>query len=311
MKPQQPTVLVVGATGYLGGHLIRAFHQAGYTVHALARNTDRLKQLSDYIDTVHVGEATKPKSLRGICKNVDLVVSALGITRQRDGLSYLDVDYQANRNVLNEALREGVKRFAYVHVLNADKMPRVAMAAAKAKFARELDEAPIQSTVICPSGFYSDLAEILTMAEKGRVYLFGDGEARISPIDGADLATACINAVEQSRKWVNVGGPETLSQNDIASLAFATVGLRPRVTYIPMALARFAIRLAKLMGFDARVGALDFFLTASTLDMTAPPYGTIALAQDYAKRSGRSSNTPKVKSVSGAFTNFTELQYND
>lgn len=311
MKPHQPTVLVVGATGYLGGHLIRAFHDAGYTVHALARNPDKLGQLSDYIDAVHVGEATKPESLRGVCRDIDLVISALGITRQRDGLSYLDVDYQANRNVLGEAMREGVKHFAYVHVLNAEKMPGVAMAAAKAKFARELDEAPIQSTIICPSGFYSDLAEILTMAEKSRVYLFGDGEARISPIDGADLATACVNAVEKKQTWVNIGGPEALSQNDIASLAFATLGLRPRVIHIPMAFARFAIRLAKLIGFDTAVGALDFFLTASTLDMTAPPHGTITLAQDYTKRSGRHSNRPTVERATGAVTKFTELQYND
>ena len=211
----------------------------------------------------------------------------------------------------DEALRAGVQRFAYVHVLNTENMPRVAMATAKAKFARELDEAQIQSTIICPSGFYSDLAEILTMAEKGRVYLFGDGEARISPIDGADLAAACVDAVQRKQSWVKIGGPQDFSQNEIAALAFATLGLRPRVTHIPMGIARSAIKLAKLMGFETSVGALDFFLTTSSLDMTAPPHGEITLAQDYAKRAGRSSSAPKVSNTKGADTNLMELQYND
>ncbi|MEM8985516.1 MAG: NmrA family NAD(P)-binding protein [Pseudomonadota bacterium] len=53
MKSGQPTVLVVGATGYLGGHLIQAFHRAGYSVHALARTPDKLERLSSYIDVAH------------------------------------------------------------------------------------------------------------------------------------------------------------------------------------------------------------------------------------------------------------------
>ena len=44
MSSKQQTVLVVGATGYLGGHLVKAFHAAGYTVHALARSPEKLSQ---------------------------------------------------------------------------------------------------------------------------------------------------------------------------------------------------------------------------------------------------------------------------
>jgi len=290
MSSKQQTVLVVGATGYLGGHLVKAFHAAGYTVHALARSPKKLAKLAPFIDRVHQGEATNPESLIGICSDVDIVISALGITRQRDGLSYMDVDYQANRNILDEAIRAGVERFAYVHVLNAEQMPHIAMAAAKSKFARELDAAPIKSTIICPSGFYSDLAEILTMARKGKVYLFGNGEARISPIDGADLAKVCVASVQNGETWVKAGGPHSLSQNEIATLAFETLGTPPRISHIPLWLARFLVSSAKIIGFGSSVGALDFFLATSSLDMTAPPHGEITLAQDYAERAEQSSD---------------------
>lgn len=297
MSSKQQTVLVVGATGYLGGHLVKAFHAAGYTVHALARSPEKLSQLAPHIDRVHQGEATNPESLIGICSNVDIVISALGITRQRDGLSYMDVDYQANSNILDEAMRAGVQRFAYVHVLNAEQMPHIAMAAAKSKFARELDAAAINSTIICPSGFYSDLAEILKMAQKGKVYLFGNGEARISPIDGADLAKVCVSSVQNGETWVKAGGPQSLSQNEIAALAFETLGTRTRISHIPLWLARLLVGSAKTIGFGSSVGALDFFLATSSLDMTAPPHGEITLAQDYAERAFQSSRIDRASAA--------------
>lgn len=80
---------------------------------------------------------------------VDLVVSALGITRQADGLDYRDVDYQANLNLLAEARRAGVPRFAHVHVLNANRMEEMPMVAANVAFVRALQQAvpDIASTV--------------------------------------------------------------------------------------------------------------------------------------------------------------------
>jgi uncharacterized protein YbjT (DUF2867 family) len=276
-------VLVAGATGYLGQHMVKAFHEAGYRVLALVRTPEKLIALDRWIDEIVFAEVTKPETLAGRMRGVDLVVSAVGITRQRDGLSYADVDYRANRNLLDEALLQGVERFAYVHVLNAEKMPNVAMARAKARFARELEEAPVASTVICPSGFYSDLAEILSMAKSGRVYLFGDGEARISPIDGSDLAHAALATIEEGGARIEIGGPKSFTHNEVARLAFDIVDRPERITHIPIGLAEATIRLAKFFGAENEVGAIEFFLAASRLDMTAPPYGSVSLAQFFSR----------------------------
>src|SRR5699024_3351655 len=52
------TVLVAGATGYIGRHTVRALHEAGYKVRALARNTRKLEPVADACDDVFVDEAT-------------------------------------------------------------------------------------------------------------------------------------------------------------------------------------------------------------------------------------------------------------
>ncbi|MEM9941512.1 MAG: NAD(P)H-binding protein [Planctomycetota bacterium] len=159
------TYLIAGATGYLGKHLVRAAKSVGHRVHALARNPQNVPECADEIIAA---EATNADSLKGIFAGVDVVVSALGITRQRDGLSYDDVDFAANKNILNEAERAGVNRFGYVHVLNANQMLHVPMVRAKQCFAEELRNSSIDSTVICPSGFFSDIEEVLAMARQGR-----------------------------------------------------------------------------------------------------------------------------------------------
>jgi uncharacterized protein YbjT (DUF2867 family) len=266
-------VLIAGATGYLGQRLIKAYAEAGHSVRALARAPEKLRGLGDYLDDIFVGEATKPVSVDGCCDGIDLVVSALGVTRQKDGLTYEKVDYDANRNLLDEAMRAGVQRFTYIHVLNAEQMPGSAMARAKARFASELHDAAIASTIIRPSGFFSDLMEILQMAQAGRVYLFGDGQSRISPIDGSDLAILCVRASQDGREQVEAGGPETFTQDEIARLAFHVLNKQPAITHIPLCLGNAGVALAKLLGFRSVAGPFEFFLSASALDMSAPPNG--------------------------------------
>jgi len=61
------------------------------------------KQLFKDIDDFFLGEITKPETINGICENIDWVFTSIGITRQKDGLTYMDVDYQGNSNLLAEA----------------------------------------------------------------------------------------------------------------------------------------------------------------------------------------------------------------
>ena len=97
------TVFIAGATGYLGRHLCAEYGRRGWHVTALIRDAPRASDLA--ADTLVEAEATRAETLTGLMEGADLVVSALGITRQADGLSYQDVDFQANLNLLREAER--------------------------------------------------------------------------------------------------------------------------------------------------------------------------------------------------------------
>ena len=282
-------VLVVGATGYLGKFVVKELKACGYWVRALSRNHERIEPVRQYVDEVILAEATKPETIKGLCKDIDIVFSSLGITRQKDGLTYMDVDYQANRNVLNEALIDNVTKFMYISVLNSDRLRHLEIVKAKERFAQELREADIEHIIVRPNGFFSDMAEFLTMAKRGRVYLIGKGEFRANPLHGADLAEACVKWFGSNGGEFDIGGPEILTQNEIALQAFEALKKEPKITCIPLWVKNLIVKFARILTPAKTYGPLEFFMTVLAMDMVAPTYGQHTI-KEYFKEMSEANN---------------------
>jgi uncharacterized protein YbjT (DUF2867 family) len=185
----------------------------------------------------------------------------------------MDVDYQANMNLLTEARNSGVRKFIYVSVLNGEQLRHLKICDAKERFVDELKKSGLEYCVIRPNGFFSDMSEIHTMASKGRVYLFGSGEQKTNPIHGEDLANACIEAIEQSDLEIKIGGPDTLTFNEIANIAFESIGKKPQVTHIPDWIRKTILKWMRLLTSSKTYGPIEFFLTVTAIDMLAPERG--------------------------------------
>ena len=275
-----PTVFVAGSTGYLGRYLCAEYRKRGWNVRALVRNEAKARVSGLEADEIVEAEATKADSLTGIMANCDLVISALGITRQKDGLTYRDVDYQANVNLLEEAMRANVGRFAYIHVLNGDKIRNCALVGAKQDFVDHLTAANIASTVIAPSGYFSDMGDFLKMAQSGRVWLFGTGAYCINPIDGSDLAGAVADVIEEGREWLDVGGPDIYSHLELAQLAFDACGKPRNISRLPDSIRRLLLWLLPRILPLSIYGPIQFFLSALSMDMIGEKRGEKRL-KDY------------------------------
>jgi uncharacterized protein YbjT (DUF2867 family) len=272
-------VLVAGATGYLGKFIVKELKSQGYWIRVLSRDKQKIEPVKQYVDEVILGEAAKPQTINGLCKNIDIVVSSLGITKQKDGLTYMNVDYQASRNLLDEALNDNVKKFMYISVFNSDKLRHLEIVKAKEKFAQELKDAGIEHIIIRPNGFFSDMTEFFKMAKRGRIYLFGNGEYRGNPIHGADLAEACVKWLDTNGGEFNIGGPEILTQNEIASQAFDVLEKMPNITYIPLMVRNLIVKFARIFTSVKTYGPLEFFMTVLAMDMVAPTYGQHTIKQ--------------------------------
>lgn len=279
MSTRMRRVLVAGATGHLGGFVAQEFKRRGYFVRALARSPEKLDPIRDSLDEVVQAEITRPETLDGACYGMDVVFSSVGITKQKGKLTFKDVDYQGNKNLLEVAQRSGVGKFIYVSVFGGPRLLHLDIVKAHEDFVSVLRDSGLSHTVIRPTGFFSDMGEYMQMARKGRVYLFGNGANRINPIHGADLAEVCVDAVEGDAREVDVGGPEVLTHREIARLALSAAGKPERITSVPVWIMRGVVSLTRI--FNRHQGELLAFMTeALTGEVGAPQAGTRRLA-DY------------------------------
>jgi len=279
-------VLVAGSTGYLGRFVVKELKGQGYRVRALARNPEKLNQIGPFLsppinaDEVFIGEVTKPESLQGLCDNIDIVFSSIGITRQKDRLTYREVDYQGNKNILDIAIEKQVKKFIYVSVFNAHQYEHLEIIKAHEDFVKDLQSSGLNYTIIRPTGYFSDMSEFLRMAKSGWVFLIGNGKNRINPIHGADLAKVCVDALTHDDKEISAGGPGTYNGQEIAELAFSVVGKTPRIIRVPTWLAQASVSAVR--PFDKQTSDLiDFIVAAGHGDAVAPITGELTLADYY------------------------------
>ncbi|NHN28122.1 SDR family oxidoreductase [Flavobacterium jejuense] len=273
-------ILLAGATGYLGGYLLNELIENQNQVLAIVRNPKKLKNDNENFLELKQAEVTKPETLKDICKGIHTVISTVGITRQKDGLTYMDVDYQANMNLLEEAKKAGVKHFVYVSAINGDKYRHLKIFEAKEKFVDALKASGLNYTIVRPNGFFSDMNDFLQMAKSGWVYLFGSGHQKFNPIHGKDLATFIVDNVEETNKELTIGGPDLLSLNEISELALNALSKPIKISHLPDSLRRFTIWSLRTFTSVKTYGPIEFFLTLMAEDNIAPTYGEYHL-KDY------------------------------
>jgi uncharacterized protein YbjT (DUF2867 family) len=278
-------VLIAGATGYLGKFAVQAFKERGYHVRVLTRSEERLSEpgpftapaiSKDDVDEIFVGEITKPETLSGLMDGIDLVFSSVGISRQRDGLTFEQVDYQCNKNLIDLCQASGVERFVYVSMQGAENIMQLAITQAHEKVVAALEESGMEYRIVRPCGYFSDMGAILDMAKRGRVYLVGEGSNNMSPIHGRDLARVCVDTAEGDELEVEAGGPDIMTQREAARMAFEVVGKPEKITVIPMWAARGLVKFIGLL--STQFGDLaDFIVTAGEIDGVGPPRGKTSL----------------------------------
>ena len=92
----------------------------------------------------------------------------------------------------------------------------------------------------------------------------------------------CLDALNLPVQEIEVGGPEILSHQEIAMLAFEALGKPPRISYVPDWLRICVLRSLQLLTRQTFHGPVEFFLTVMAMDMIAPEYGSKTLKEFFA-----------------------------
>ena len=230
--------LVAGATGSLGGRIVRELLGRGGRVRALARNRESAAPLEAAGAEVVPGDLKDLPSLRLACRGADIVISTASATRRTDDTPD-NVDAQGTINLVDAAREAGVRRFVYVSTLGATPESAVPAFRAKARAEAHLKQSGMDYVIVQSDAFMDVWFGMLVegpIAAGRPVTLVGESRGRHSFIAESDLAKLVVAAAlkpEVRNVTIALGGPEAITFRDAVTAYEAALGKPIDVRSVP------------------------------------------------------------------------------
>lgn len=89
-------------------------------------------------------------------------------------------------------------------------------------------------------------------------YLFGDGQFKLNPIDGKDLAVVCVDKMIAGNREETAGGQEILTQEDIAKIALRVLNKPLKITFLPDWTRKLSIWVLRTFTSSKAYGPFEF-----------------------------------------------------
>lgn len=246
-------ILTCGATGDLGGRVVRRLVEDGQPVRALVRPTSDARELERLGVEVVRGDLRDPASLGPALAGVDTVVTtANALSRIMGGdkdLTLADVDVDGNRNLVRAAEDAGVRRFVFVSAAGLDQGMGAHAPLAAAKLATEvlLRHSPMPSVMVRPDMFQeiwlAAVGGLDPVNGKAMVYGKGDTPHRYVASDDVAALIAHVAVSEQVPSVVEFGGPEALTVNEAVAAFREATGRSMKARHVPRPVLSAASRL--------------------------------------------------------------------
>lgn len=264
-------VLVTGATGFLGSHLLAQLREAQIAVRAFARPTSRTSRAESLGAEVLRGSLLSVDDVRRAFEGVDAVVHAAGGGLALDPAAIFAANTETTKTLVRCA-PAGLGRFVLVSSLAAHGPSRLARPATEAdpdaprsvygesklEAERHTDALSCHVTILRPPALYGEgehrMDPLLDAARRGVVPMVHPG-GTVSLLSGADCAAAIVRALsaEHPGGRYYIAEPAPITRGTMARTLGRRVG-RPdvRVVPLPPATLRAAATLAEVR---ARLGA--------------------------------------------------------
>lgn len=273
-------ILVTGASGFVGSHVVRRLQQSGSDVRAMVRHRSKAPALQG----VEVAEAdlTQPESLVPAVSGVNVIIHAAAITADRKEPyrgAYDQINRVGTSNLVVAAKGAGVGRLVVMSGLGTRPAPEGTYMATRWGLEQAVRESGIPFVILQPSVLFGDGAEfIAALAALIRVSpivpLIGDGKVRFQPLWIEDLVTCLVKAVEADQltgKAIPLGGSEYATFKQVIQTICEAMSARRLLVPIPLSVARMqaSVMTALLPHPPLTPGALELFGFDNATDLDA------------------------------------------
>ncbi len=280
-------ILVVGATGSLGGRITRGLLAQGKAVRILARNNPISAELAKQgrANTVAslvaadaqavYGDLKDRASLDAAVAGIDTVITT-ATTTQRGGDDTLPaVDLQGTLDLIDAARTAGVKRFIYTSAIGAVQGHPVQLFNIKGTCEAALERSGLEYTILRPAVFmeiWIGMVVGMPLMAQQPITLIGQGDHRHNFISEADVAAFAIATVDNPRaanQRILLGGPASYTWTEVVSAVSAAMDAQLPVNYLPLG------STVPLLPNETStlLNAMETFETFVDMSETAPAYG--------------------------------------
>lgn len=263
-------VLVVGATGVLGGAVARKLLLAGFAVRAFGRNQARLDELRALGAEAVSGDLLDMNAVSRACVDVRQIFTSANNVMGHGAASPNRVDLQMHLNLCQAARQQRVTRLLYVSGRGMSGRMPVDFFRVKQEIEDVVRQSGVPYVLLCPTMFMETWAGMLLgdkIRDTGVAVLFGDGRRVANFIaveDVAEFATRILQREEIRNEVVEVGGPSNMSFGDVVTLVEQELGVTAKRRKIPVPMLRAGATLLRPFNeVGSRMMSMGYF-TATT-----------------------------------------------
>jgi NADH dehydrogenase len=243
-------IVVTGASGFVGSHLVKRLVSQGHPVRAIVRSAALAAQeqrLAGLDVELVEADVTRPETLPRALAGASALIHTVAVAVEKRPGSYEAVNFQGTVNVVEAAKSSGTRRFINMSQLGAAPDLPYRFLASKGKAQAYVAASGLDWTALRPSviwgpedEFANTFARLAPLSPL--IYpVVGDGRARFQPIWVDDVVTclvACLDDRATIGQEYELGGPEVLTLEQIQRRAFEALGARRVFVHVPLPLMR-------------------------------------------------------------------------
>ena len=275
-------ILVIGASGFVGGYLTRQLVAEGFSVRCLVRNPEKVKDLAAVGCEIVKGDLSDALSVQSALDSVDAVyVSIHTLAPQQKGtadMGFMEIEMRGLKNIVEGSRVQGVRRLIYVTSLGISAASKDAWTCGRWNTQQYLLNSGMDVTVIQPGMIVGIGGQgfnmVLANAQKRSAFVLGTGKNKFRCIAIDDLVYNLIGVLNEPRAYgqvYEVGSDDVLTSDALIDVTADVTGhSHPKKIHIPLGLIRFAAPLIELIAKSPK-GSIKGALGGMGADLIGNP----------------------------------------
>jgi len=241
-------ILLTGATGFVGGNLLKEMLKQGLQVRCLVRNPSKAEAMKQPGVELIKGDVTDKSSLLIALDDakVTIAVHLVGILAETKNTTFKAIHTEGTRNMVEACKIKGVKRFVHISALGTRANARSKYHKTKWEAEEIIRNSGLEYTIFRPSVMFGKedkftnlFAGIIKISPF--IMIPGNGQNMMQPVSVKNLVSAMTIAVKDPQhihKVYEIAGPEKLTFDQIIDTICRVMGKTRLKIHIPMPLMR-------------------------------------------------------------------------